>query len=161
MWTIVFLGGLAALMILAKIFLQPARGSFYDRIQYHKVEYLLSEAELEFQAALAIACPDHLYICPKVRVGDVLKPHPNTHITRQRIDRKHFDWVLIDSNSAKILAAVELDDRSHLLETRAKRDVFLNDACERAGFPLIRFAVARRYDTSTIREAIGRMNKSA
>jgi len=150
------------LMVAIKLLAQPSPRprSNWDYLQYRKVEYLLSPTELEFQSALALACPDHLYICPKVRVGDVLEPKPNTIRTRQKIDRKHFDWVLIDADSARIVAAIELDDRSHDLPHRRDRDLLLNDACSKAAFPLIRFPAASKYDHTEIRSTLGKVQRT-
>lgn len=70
------------------------------------------------------------------------------------ISQKSFDFVLVERGSSFAALAIELDDKTHLLPERIKRDTFLNEACKRAGLPLIRFKTARRYNVNTIREMV-------
>jgi len=72
----------------------------------------------------------------------------------RRVSQKSFDFVLVDRGSSFAAAAVELDDKTHLLPGRIARDKFLDDACRRAKLPLIRFRVARRYDVEKIRAVV-------
>jgi hypothetical protein len=57
---------------------------------------------------------------------------------------------LCDWKTTEILLAVELDDRSHQLAHRRRRDTFLNDALSAAGIPLVRFQAASRYDAAVL-----------
>ena len=65
-----------------------------------------------------------------------------------------FDFVLVERGSSYAAAAIELDDKTHLLPERVRRDKFLNETCRRARLPLIRFKTARRYDVCEIRETV-------
>ena len=46
---------------------------------------------------------------------------------RNRIDRKHVDFLLVRVGDFAPLAGVELDDRSHEEEERQQRDVFVDE----------------------------------
>ena len=89
-------------------------------------------------------------------MADVLTCPPDLWETPhgQRISQKHLDFVLYDRATARIVAAVELDDRSHELRDRHKRDVFVNQALRTAGVVLVRFRAACTYEAFTIRREI-------
>jgi hypothetical protein len=73
------------------------------------------------------------------------------------VARHHLDFVLCEFTSTAILAAIELDDKSHGLPSRKRRDQFLDRAFSAAGIPLLRIRAAARYDSKAIAEAIQRM----
>jgi very-short-patch-repair endonuclease len=60
----------------------------------------------------------------------------------------------VAKGTSYVAAVIELDDKTHLLPARRKRDKFLDDACKRAGLPLIRFKTARRYDVGALQKTI-------
>jgi very-short-patch-repair endonuclease len=72
------------------------------------------------------------------------------------IARHHLDFVLCDHRSTNIRLAIELDDRSHDLASRKRRDAFVDEALTAAGVRLLRFQAAARYDTQLIAHIIGR-----
>ncbi|MBD2109558.1 DUF2726 domain-containing protein [Nodosilinea sp. FACHB-13] len=97
---------------------------------YSYQKYLFTQAETTFYHALQNATQSQYLVFGKVRVADVLKPQTDNRGDWQRafnkISAKHFDFVLCDRASLKVLAAVELDDSSHQRVDRVKRDDFLN-----------------------------------
>lgn len=125
---------------------------------YSCQKYLFTRAEATFYRALQEAIAGQYLVFGKVRVADVLKPQTDNRGDWQRafnkISAKHFDFVLCDSDSLKVLATVELDDSSHQRVDRVKRDDFLNQAVASAGLPLLRFPVQATYDPETIQRHI-------
>lgn len=130
----------------------------FQAYAYSRQKSLFTRAELSFYRALQEATTDQYLVFGKVRVADVLKPQTENRGDWQRafnkISAKHFDFVLCDRDSLKVLAAVELDDSSHQRVDRIKRDDFLNQAVESAGLPLIRFPVQTAYDREAIQRHI-------
>jgi len=126
---------------------------------YRAVESLLTQAELRFYLALQAAVGGRLAIMTKVRVADVITVKGDTRsrsrlMAFNRIAAKHIDFVLADPKTLRIVAAVELDDRSHEREDRIARDRFLNRAFEVAGVPLLRLRVARQYAPAELRRLL-------
>ena len=72
----------------------------------------------------------------------------------RRISQKHLDFVLYDRTDARVIAAVELDDRSHDRRDRRERDEFVDRTLVAAGVVLIRFRAAANYDPMLIRRHI-------
>lgn len=50
----------------------------------------------------------------------------------------HCDVVVIDSRTFEIVAAIELDDASHLKKHRIRRDILLEEILKQSGIPLLR-----------------------
>ncbi|WP_225885420.1 DUF2726 domain-containing protein [Leptolyngbya sp. KIOST-1] len=125
---------------------------------YSRQRALFTRAELNFYRALQAATTDRYQVLGKVRVADVLKPQTKNRSDWARafnkISAKHFDFVLCDRNSLRVVAAVELDDSSHQRSDRIKRDDFLNQAVQSAGLPLIRFPVQPVYEQDAIQHRI-------
>lgn len=127
--------------------------------EYQKKPYLCSKAELSFYGVLKQATEPYAEVFVKVRVADVLYPTKGTEKgVWQRafnaIAAKHFDYVLCDPQDLSIVAAVELDDRSHSSKRAQKRDKFLESAVQSANLPLVRVKAAAAYSISEIRQTI-------
>lgn len=73
---------------------------------------------------------------------------------RNRIDRKVVDFVVCEAGTMRVLAAVELDDRSHARADRVKRDAVVEGALKAAGVPLVRVPWANSYDPGAIRRRL-------
>ena len=117
---------------------------------------LLSDGELAFYQALRRALPQHVIICPKVRLADVI--NCSGEDWKQgfggRISQKHLDFVIADSDSTAIVLAIELDDKSHRRADRRQRDEFLDRALSAANIPLVRVPCAPVYDAKTLRAVL-------
>lgn len=126
---------------------------------YKKRIFLLSRAEANFFNSLSRSIPREVRIFVKVRVADVIDvrqgvPMRSRFYPLARIAQKHFDFVLCDYRTSRILAAIELDDSSHSARSRNARDRFLNRLCRECGLPLLRISAARYYDFSSLRMLI-------
>jgi hypothetical protein len=142
--------GVAFLAMLAAMLKRTLAGP--GALPYFSREHLLSQGELAFYHALRRAVPQHLMICPKVRLADVI--HCSGEAWKQgfggRISQKHLDFVIADAASTAILLAIELDDRTHQRADRQARDEFLERALSAAKVPLVRVACAPTYDARAL-----------
>jgi len=116
---------------------------------------LFTPAERSFLGVLDLAVGKDFRIFGKVRVGDVLAPQDGLNnrartTTLNKINRKHFDFVLCKPDDLTVLCAIELNDKSHLQKNRRDRDAFLVNACDGAGLPLIMFDARRAYAPNEI-----------
>lgn len=92
-----------------------------------------------------------LRIHSKVRVVDVVQPNSQRYMEGTRdhlglfrqISQWHFDFVVCDDSNQKILLALELDDSSHQLPDRVRRDRILDDVCRDAKMPFTRLLMDR------------------
>lgn len=60
------------------------------------------------------------------------------------VSQWHVDVVIVERRSFSIVAAVELDDASHLRPERRRRDILLEEVMRQAGIPLLRSHDARK-----------------
>lgn len=127
--------------------------------KYKKLNDLFSPAEKLFFDALEQAVGSKLRVFGKVRVADVLEPRVSRRskswITAfNKIGAKHFDYVLCHPKTLKVIAVVELDDKSHAKAARVSRDKFLEAACLSAELKLIRFKAKAKYNPLDIQQQI-------
>lgn len=93
-----------------------------------------------------------LRIHSKVRVVDVVQPNSQRYMEGTRdhlglfrqISQWHFDFVVCDDTNQKILLALELDDATHQLPDRVRRDRILDSVCRDARMPFTRLLMDRR-----------------
>lgn len=110
------------------------------------IPFLNSRAEQNFFTQLNNKLPDHIYVVPKVRLADLCKPeNPKNIVGFNKIARKHIDFVLIEQYSSKIIAAIELDDKSHQKRDNMRRDKDKNYALSSADIKLFRIKTAKNY----------------
>jgi hypothetical protein len=121
---------------------------------------LFTKAEQVFLRTLERSVSSMPYrVYGKVRIADLLRvsAKPNSrqfwHWFRQ-ISSKHVDYVLVDRNTFRPVAVLELDDASHNRKDRRKRDVFVNTAFESAGIPIIRVPWSKQYSADALRQQI-------
>lgn len=121
-------------------------------LPYRTRDDFLSPAELSFYRVLKLVIKDRGIICPKVNLADVLfvsKPNENQSY-RNKIDRKHVDFLVCRPETMKPLFGVELDDKSHSRSDRVERDQFVERTFEAAKLPLERFPAKAAYDAAEI-----------
>lgn len=121
----------------------------------------MSKAEVSFFGVLRQAVADRAYIAAKVRVADVIQPGVSRakdaskwHRAFNRIQSKHFDFVLCSVDGGQCRAAIELDDKSHREKNRRERDVVLDEAMQSAGVPLVRVPAKKGYSIGELREIL-------
>lgn len=126
-----------------------------ERIYKPKGPYLLSRGETVFFDALIKAIPSDLYVCPKVRLADLIevalpKDDPNFWKHFNQISQKHVDFVLCNRSDFSPRLIVELDGGSHNDTTRSTRDMFVDDAFTQANIPIAHIKTSSVYDTELI-----------
>ena len=120
---------------------------------------LFSPAERSFFGVLEQAVPDDNLVLGKVRVADVITPEkglarPKWQSAFNRISAKHFDYVVCDRATLRVVSAVELNDKSHKGKKRADRDAFLRAACSSAGLRLFEFDAKSSYSVVEVRKQL-------
>lgn len=121
---------------------------------YRLVEQFASPAELNFYHVLRQVIGSELALFSKVSLGDLFYPQSGDRgqnaTYRNKIDRKHVDFLLCDPRTLRPLAGIELDDASHQREDRMARDRFVAGVFAAAGLPLVRFPVRAEYNPREI-----------
>jgi len=120
---------------------------------------LFTPAERSFLGVLESAISEQYRIFGKVRVADVMSPkkgmdRKNWQTAFNKISAKHFDYVLCCKDTLKVIAVIELDDKSHNKKSAQARDKFLESACESASLHLIRFPAKSGYVISDVADKI-------
>jgi len=159
--TVTVLCGAGAVLLLlvawlVRYFVEPT-------VYIESVQSLVTPAEQKFYEALDEAIDGRLMILSKVRVADLLSVTSESGPARQRVFRsiacKHVDFLLVEAQNLRPLAAIELDDSTHRRGDRRKRDELLDDLFQKAELPLLRFKTASAYHPRSIKaqveEAIG------
>ncbi len=96
----------------------------------------------------------YLLFC-KVNLGDIIDG-PRRGGWRNRINRKHVDFVVVDRATTAPLLAIELDDWRHKTPKRQATDAFKDAALRAAGVPIYRIHAAPAYDPLELKAEIER-----
>ena len=125
-----------------------------ERYPYLLREDFLSVAERRFFEALLPAVTPWAVVCPKVRLGDLFKAQTpdkrEWYRARNRIERKHVDFLLCDAQTMQPLLGVELNDSSHQRADRRKRDRFVLGVFDAVGLPLVGVRVQAHYEVAEL-----------
>ncbi len=123
---------------------------------------LLTPTEAAFMPVLVRACgadrPDGPRVMVKVRLLDIAVPVEGAeteYADRNRVWRKHVDFVIVAGPRMIPIRVVELDDASHDRGDRAYADAVKDEALRRAGVPITRVPVGRMNDVAWLKKAIG------
>ncbi len=142
-WVMIAIGDLLALL-LPMLRLPRVRDACYRR------KPLLTPWERSaLQMLAAQILPGH-YICPQVRLADMLSIHARNRAgylqARNRVVAKSVDFVIVELVSGSSVLVVELDDKSHAREDRQEREVLVNAVLREAGIAVARFRPKQRID---------------
>ena len=143
----ILLGLVLALLALLAIFKPPSSPGV-------QAKPLLTKAEQQFMTKLEIALPQYR-VLTQVAMGALLQPDVRIKDQKRRTSarwsysQKIVDFVIADRHDGRVLAIVELDDKSHVAEKDAKRDRML----ESAGYKVVRFSNGRYLSIEDIRNA--------
>lgn len=115
---------------------------------------LLSKPEQVLYHRLVSALPEQI-ILAQVQLSRVLgvKKGYNFNEWNNRINRMSLDFVVCRKDSS-VVAAIELDDKSHAAEVRQKADEKKDKALADANIPIIRWKVEKLPDQETIRRTL-------
>jgi hypothetical protein len=155
MKTILFIAFLAILAMVA-LAIAKKRGLLAGAGPSHWPFYVkkpLTQPEQVLYHRLVSALPEHIVLA-QVQVSRVLgvKKGSNFQEWNNRINRMSYDFVVCSKDSG-VLAAIELDDKSHESASRSKTDEKKNKATADAGLKLIRWNVRSLPDAEAIRKA--------
>lgn len=114
----------------------------------------LSQPEQVLYHRLTRALPDHIVLA-QVQVSRVLgvKKGANFHEWNNRINRLSYDFVVCGKDST-VIAAVELDDRTHEADDRTSTDEKKDKASADAGLRLLRWHVRSLPSEEAIRQEL-------
>ena len=123
-------------------------------IPYQPRQSLLSRGELAFYQVLRRSLRGTFGISIKTRLADIVECPQHLWDTPDgwRVSQKHVDFILYDRTTTRIVAVIELDDRSHDTAQRRRRDRFLNEVLESASVTFYRVRAAARYRVADLRE---------
>jgi hypothetical protein len=126
------------------------------RLPYLRRDDFLSSAELSFYRALASGLGELAIICPKVNLGDIffVGQSDKSQSYRNKIDRKHVDFLICDPATLQPRCGVELDDSSHARRDRQYRDQFVDQVFAAAGLPLVRIVAQATYRPADLRSQV-------
>ncbi len=121
---------------------------------YEVQNHLLSPAELSYFHNLRGVVGSRALICPKIGLGDLfsvkMEDKGRFRAYRNKIDRKHVDFLLCDLPTMRPLVGIELDDSSHQRPDRQARDAFVNGVFAAARLPLLHVTAQRAYVATEI-----------
>lgn len=113
---------------------------------------LMTDNEREFFERLVLALPDH-YIFPQVAMSALIQSASTdikkAHTDRLRIAQQRVDFVICN-RAGKVVAVVELDDRTHSVTKDKIRDTRL----QQAGLRVLRFQSKNKPAVDALREAV-------
>jgi len=126
---------------------------------YYLKKSLFSPAERSFLGVLETSLPPRVRVFGKVRLEDILGVvsglEPGVRQgARNRINRKHVDFLLVRSNDLAPVAGIELDDSSHDAEDRQERDNFVDSAFASAGLPLLHVPAQKSYNPAELKSKL-------
>jgi len=145
---------LVLLVIFAAVIFFLKSGQFSkqhpDSFPYEKQKMLLSPAERSFLGVLEQVVGESHRVFVKVRLGDLFKIRSGLGNSERatafnKISAKHVDFVICSNESVDVLAAIELDDKSHNSQKRQERDRFVDKVFESAGVPLGHMVAQKSY----------------
>jgi hypothetical protein len=131
---------------------EAGAGASNGELPYRLRDDFLSPAELSFYRVVRFALKERAVVCAKVNLADlffVAQPKENQSF-RNKIDRKHVDFLLCHPETMKPLVGVELDDASHRKTDRVRRDEFVDQVFAVAELPLIRVPARAAYDANAL-----------
>ncbi|HRA89373.1 MAG TPA: DUF2726 domain-containing protein [Planctomycetaceae bacterium] len=148
-------GCLAAILNLFGIRI-GGRSQASDELPYRQRDDFLSASELSFYRVLISSIGGEHLVCPKVNLADIFfvaRPNENRSY-RNKIDRKHVDFLLCDSKSLKPILGIELDDSSHSRRDRQERDEFVDQVFKAAGLPILHVRAAVGYNPKDLADRV-------
>ena len=155
--TVVVIFVLLLLAVIAAMLKQA--GGRSKAFPYVRKDALLTAAERSFLGVLDQAVGDNYRVFSQVRLADVVDTKRGLNNSdRQkafnRIQSKHFDFLLCDKDDLSVICAIELDDRSHQKRKRRDRDAFLDGLCQAVSLPLLHAPAKSAYSVAELKSKI-------
>lgn len=128
-----------------------------EQPRYASRRSLLTRAELAFFRVLEDSLRETgWFLAIKPRLADLVQVDSNEEFWKafRQISQKHVDFAILDRQQMRILAVVELDDRTHREAHRRHRDAFVDQVLSEAGIPIIHQPWQRDYHPEDLRKAV-------
>lgn len=128
-----------------------------EQPRYASRRSLLTRAELAFFRVLEDSLRESgWFLAIKPRLADLVQVDSNEEFWKafRQISQKHVDFAILDRQQMRILAVVELDDRTHREAHRRRRDTFVDQVLSEAGIPIIHQPWQRHYSSEDLRKAL-------
>lgn len=140
-----FLAGFAVLLLVAIV----------NRVSYQKAN-IMTDGELRFYKVLKFAASSDFDILSQVRLANVVKIRDRYFMWKRfnLLGAKCVDFVLIDKSSGETKLVIELDDKSHRLPERIRRDRFVDGVLKNSGVKILHLPYQGYYKTEEIREKV-------
>jgi len=157
----IVLSVIVLLVIVAIIAIAKYGGEHRDAGANYKSKQLLTENEKEFFNRLRRALPEY-EVFPQVAMGAVLAPNVDRSDRRRyyqirgTFSQKIIDFLICDK-TLNVVAAVELDDRTH----NAKRDEMRDAMLMSAGYRVLRWHSKNKPSEAEIRAMVMSTGKDA
>lgn len=142
-----FIGLLIALAVLAVIVTVAGKmlGEKSPNLKtlppFRKRKSVLTENERAFFHTLCRAVPEGHFIFANMRLIDLVEVEgkgPGVQAWRNKVWRKHVDFVICEPAQLAPLLAIEVDGNTHATERQAQRDADKDACLHAAGIPLLR-----------------------
>ena len=135
-----------------------------NRVGYRRGRFLSANEKI-FLRTLDAALGRGYRAFAQVRLAELANPadSANVHLRRRALNAvmaKSVDFVICDVLTLDPVAAIEVDDRSHLLPERRGRDAFVNAVFAEIGLPLLRVKAQRTYSVAEFRDLFARVDPS-
>lgn len=123
-----------------------------EQLPYRQRDDFLSPAELSFYRVLTVAIGDRAVVLAKINLADVffVSQSDNRQSYRNKIDRKHVDFLLCDPKTMTPRCGIELDDKSHARRDRQDRDQFVDEVFAVAGLPILHVPAQAAYNPNEL-----------
>ena len=137
-----------------------------DGLAFISRDVLFTPAERSFLGVLEQALDSRYRVFGKVRLGDIVKPakglSPGKRTTAMnRINQKHVDFLICTAADLALVGVLELDDKSHEREDRARRDDFVDKALAMAKIPVVHFPAKKGYAVQEVRARLAEILSTA
>lgn len=113
------------------------------KYKYTKRATILTNSELAFYKMLEHKLGKVLTIVPQAHISAFIDhriPGQEWEHAFKHINGKSVDFLLCSKAGLRPLMAIELDDKSHKLPERVKRDAIVSEILSEAGIRLVRFS---------------------
>lgn len=128
---------------------------------YARGQTLLNPAEHAFFQVLTQALEDRYNVFAKVKLTEVLKVRSGVSekqlkAVRGKISDDYIDFVVCDKEDSSVLGVVELDENTHQLDGRRRRNAIVDHVLSAAGIPVVYAPVKEDYAIDDIRIEMSR-----
>lgn len=117
--------------------------------EMHAAKPLLTAWERRALLVLRQQVPTGFYVCPQVRLADLLETPTQGVSARHALGKiagKSVDFAIVELLSGRVVLVVELDDRTHSRPERQARDRFVGRVLGEAGIRLKRVLPTENLD---------------